>query len=924
MGQSAPIVAAIGLVLCVLARFGMLNDSDSIRDALQGLRHGRRLSDNSLLQTAAVQSYLRAAALLPTSANLEWAAGDLMTCVVRQAWLAQRRSLGLAELDLRAPGQSADTVLAEDFSLGDPKLEAWSCLYFRYVAVCAMQVKEIAAIAYPGSAHGRRSVSRRLSRGYQMLLEELRSIEAGGAVALTAALHAADAPASRRQGSLPRQGNSLVGRAAETQRILERLRPGGLVTIAGPPGVGKTRLAIHVASALGGQLRDGAWFISLSAPAREVAVPVERLAWVLGLPRPAGGDAIATMALQLQSWESLLLFDACEVASEDCAALVAGLLEVCPGLRILATSRLPLHVDGESIHRLRPLALPEPADVDLPERLAQVDSVRLFVDRAAAASGGFRLDTISAKAVAQIVRRLDGLPLAIELVAPRVATLTVCELRDRLLQAATPTRSERTRSGDRSAPLADAIAWSYARLEADERVVLRRLSVFGGGCRLAEAEQVCADGGLPAERVAELMAGLIEQSLVQHEDDHSFSRYLLLECIRVFAAERLEAAGEAEAVRGRHREAYRSLVESALVGVRGHQAGTWLDRIQQEHRNILVALEESQADGPAEALSLATAMMPFWAMMGTYDEGLRWMRRLLDSDLPVDPAERNAGLLAAGELAVNSGNFRAARVDLEEALALASDRGDADGWLAASAALGFTLSFLAEFPAAEEILDRAIAEARARASAKVGLAALLFSRSHVAQSQGQYERVESLATECLGLALEAGVATLAGRAHLMLGYSAHGHGDFGRARSEFSLSISMAQENGDPIVAAAASWGLGRSALAMGDLESTRQLCADGAAVHRRSRAHTGISYLLELAASVAVAENEPHRAVRLLGAAERQRERMSAPLPPAALQDWQVCVSRLQGMLDVKPFAEGWAEGRQWSPAEAIAALGA
>src|SRR5262245_44512147 len=476
------------------------------------------------------------------------------------------------------------------------------------------------------------------------------------------------APAGAPTGSLPVYLTSFVGREQEDEEVRRLLGRARLVTLTGAGGVGKTRLALHVAAGLRGAYPDGVWLADL-APLASPADPSLVAQAVLvalgarGAPGQTGPDALAD---HLRARRALLVLDNCEHLTEGCARLLDALLRACPELAVLATSREPLRVAGEVSWSVPALPVPPAA---ASAGVLAYPSARLFAERAAAAAPGFVVDDASADAVARLCRGLDGLPLAIELAAVRVRALTPEQIADRLED-----RFRLLTAGERAAPprhrtLAASLDWSHDLLAEPERALFRRLAVFAGGFDLGAAEAVCAGAGLSAEEVPGLLAGLVDRSLVvaggaagdppptaPARGGGGF-RYRLLETVRAYALERLERSGEADAARGGH-GAY--LLELAGRGALAAESGwtAWLGCMERERDNLPAALDLAVGrfggDDPAAAergLRLAVALAPFWSARGPVAEGRGWLTALLvRSERTADAVLRARALAALGEL----------------------------------------------------------------------------------------------------------------------------------------------------------------------------------------------------------------------------------------------------------------------------------
>ena len=428
--------------------------------------------------------------------------------------------------------------------------------------------------------------------------------------------------------NLPAAVNSFVGRdqeLRETRRLFESTR---LLTLTGTGGVGKTRLAVQLAATLLDTYPDGVWLVEL-APVADPNRVARAVAGVLGVAERHGLPILRLVAEALQGQRVLLILDNCEHVLDASARLAGSLLRTCPDLHVLATSREPLSIDGEQVLRVPSLAPPEPPDT--PERVAGSAAAQLFLERARAVEPGFALTSQTAPAVAQVCRRLDGIPLALELATARVALLSVEQIAARL-----DDRFRLLVGGHRTTParqqtLLATMEWSHGLLNDAERVLFRRLAVFSGGWTLEAAEAACAGETLAAGDIVDLLAHLVDQSLVVVEPDSDGSRrYRLLETVRAYATERLAAASEVDELRDRHAAYFWTLAEKARPDLMVLRFEGWLDRLDREQDNFRAALDWlASRNRVEEGLRLATALAEFWYVRGYAAEGRERLEHLL-------------------------------------------------------------------------------------------------------------------------------------------------------------------------------------------------------------------------------------------------------------------------------------------------------
>jgi len=559
-----------------------------------------------------------------------------------------------------------------------------------------------------------------------------------------------EAAEARPEGAAPRHNlpaslNRFIGRERETAALKALLAEQRLVTIAGLAGNGKTRLALHVAHELLPQFADGAWFVEL-APVSDDARVAQAVAAALGVHEQAGGGIAAALVHWARSRSFLLVLDNCEHVLRGSAELARQLLQAGPGVRLLTSSREPLHIAGEAVYPLVPLPAPDARYAISPEVLQQYDSVALFIERASAANASFRFGNANAAAVASICRRVDGIPLAIELAAARVRGLSAEHIashmddRFRLLIGGDRTAAPRQQT------LRASLDWSHDLLSTQERTLLRRLCIFAGGWTVEAAEAVCAGGELRGDDILELLAQLVEKSLV--DIDAFGDRYRLLETVRQYAAERLAASHEVATLRERHFEFFLGLVQKARWLIAGSpEQALWLKRLDDEFENVLAA---HAAAGGAGAQRLLTAIRHYCVNRGL----LTLAYRLACDTLPRVPERDRVRCDAhfdAGQISMFMGRYEEARSHLEQSLAIARELGQGDAEAFALQPLGVACVSLGDLAAARAHLEKAVAMARESARGRE-IAASLVALATVCRLEADLQTAAALYEEALACA----------------------------------------------------------------------------------------------------------------------------------------------------------------------------
>jgi predicted ATPase/DNA-binding NarL/FixJ family response regulator len=676
-------------------------------------------------------------------------------------------------------------------------------------------------------------------------------------------------------GNLPAEPNSFVGRERDLAELGLLLTDVRVLTLCGPGGIGKTRLGLRLAAQLAPGFADGAWLAEL-ADVTDPGLVDRRVAATLGVRDEPDRSLADTLAEALRSRELLLILDTCEHLVDACAPLVQHLLASCRGVRVIATSREPLRVRGETVWRVPPLELPAALEAMPASQVLGNEAVRLFADRAMAVRPGFTLTPENAPAVARLCRTLDGIPLAIELAAARLRALSVEQVASRLSD-----RFQLLASGDRTAPMRQqtlraAVDWSYELLTESEQVLLRRLSVFSGWS-LDMAEQVCADKQIPAEDVLDLLAALIDKSLVSMDSQGTGdARYRLLDTIAEYAAGRLAASGEAADIRAAHRDYLLALGEDTVAQAFVRGEPSWparvalYQRIGLELANFRAALAECLSRGDADqGLRLCLALRSPWVAAGDLAEGTGWFDRFLALTAPVAPAVRGRALVYRAELAFEQHDYPGAATFAEEGLRVLRGSGQPgeSGALRVLALIGLREGRGDEALAS---VDAAVAAARAAGDYwEEGLA--LSARAAIVGSLGRLE--ESART------FDAALHTLRdnngwGVAQTLYGYGtlAGLTGDHDGALGHFGTALALYRELDARPEMARCLAGIARVALARRDLDLAAASLAESLQLSLAAGQRLPISRGLEGFASLAIITGELATGARLAGAAAALR----------------------------------------------------
>jgi predicted ATPase/DNA-binding SARP family transcriptional activator/DNA-binding CsgD family transcriptional regulator len=746
---------------------------------------------------------------------------------------------------------------------------------------------------------------------------------------------------SHPQGEQPSTGNhnlpaprtSFVGREPEMVEIKRAFAMTRLLTLTGAGGSGKTRLAMELARALAGTYHDGARMAEL-APLSEPGLVPQEVAGALDVQERPEEVLSDTLTDALRDKELLLVLDNCEHVVGEVARLVDALLGSCPRLRVLATSREPLYLSGEVNWAMPPLSLPPEAKEETDgqptaDGLMRSEAVRLFVERARLRLPSFELTPQNAVAVASVCRKLDGIPLAIELATARMGTLAVEQVAQRLDVSLDVLKGASRSAAPRQRTLRATLDWSYDLLAGNERRLFGRLSVFSGGWTLEAAEAVCSGGGIEEEDILDLLGGLVDKSLVVAEAHAGGSvRYRMLEPIRQYALEQLGEGGQAEEVRGRHAACFLALAKEAEPELAGQTQGLWAERLEAEHDNMRVALSWQLEQGEAgSALRLVAGLWRYWHLRGHASEGVGWLERALAHDEQAASPSRTKALEGMGWLTQLQGDYDRARANYEEMLELSQEVDDKANVATALNSLGTVAAQQGDNGRARTLLEenlRVIEELQQEGDPATALkrfyACNLLGYLAI-DEEGDHARGATLWEESLALAREVGDDHLIGMSLGFLAHLALMQRDYERAkvRSEEALGVARELAGTSAGFVPSAFINLGIAALGLGEQERAREAFERALLAGRDTGAKPRVIESLEGMASLAGAAGRADRVARLWGAAEAAREADGVALSPGERAMHEPYLDSARSRLGKAAWEEALAVGRSMSLEEAV-----
>ena len=642
--------------------------------------------------------------------------------------------------------------------------------------------------------------------------------------------------------NLPEQLTSFIGRGDDLARVRQHLESARLITLLGPGGIGKTRLALQVAGEVLDAHPDGAWFVALESITEGALVP-QVVAQAMAIRQDGGTSLLQALTEHVKARRLLLVLDNCEHVLGACATLANALLRAAPDLRIVATSREPLRIAGEQTYSVATLSLPEEHREIGIEALAQFPAVALFLDRARLQQPGFALTALTAAAVTEICRRVEGIPLAIELAAARVRVLSVEKIAERLQDRFRLLSGGSRLALPRQQTLRALIDWSFDLLNDAEKTMFRRLSVFAGGCTLEAAEEVCAGGIVEEPDALDLLASLTEKSLVVFESPEVPASYRWLQTIRDFAIEKLEQSSEEGTIRDRHLDFYVALAGEAKAKLLGPAQGDWYKRLDSELENLLAAHAwyGHAADSAQKGLRLVTEIRTYWVNRGLFELGARVLDEALGrTGAQVPTLERARALFAAGQIAFFRGRYGEARGYLEEDLALTRELGSKADTVNALAWLGHTAA----------------------------------AQDHPTEARAHLEGALALARE-LGDTFSISVAL-------------NGLAEFHRTVGDMRASLPLYEEGlalnrnlGNRSNVANALVNLAAASVALGDLGTPVAMLREALTLCAAIGSKSQGQFALDVTAGLAMARGAWERGARLLGASDEQLKQMGLQREP-------------------------------------------
>ncbi len=762
--------------------------------------------------------------------------------------------------------------------------------------------------------------------------EPLFLVEAPGLPTIASPLRTLDTYTT----NLPVQSTPFLGREREVADVCVLVRACGVraITLVAPSGTGKTRFGLQVAARLLGHFTDGVFFVAL-APVSDPALVAPTIAWALGIKEVGGRPILETLKSYLRERKVLLLLDNFEQVL-PAAAEVATLLGATARLQVLVTSQAALGITGEQVIPVRPLELPDLAALPPLDHLRRYPAVALFVDRAGRVRPDFSVTPEDAPLLVEICTYLNGLPMALELVAANADRFTLQELLVQIADWSGPLSEEVRPARPYAHTLRRVLDWSYELLCPDEQRLFARLGIFVGGCTLEDADAVCGKLNIEPTELKKnrdkpamfnvhfsIRGGVAmlrrRNLLLQEEAGGGAVRYVMLDCVHEYAEKRLVTRGEAEALRRQHAAHFLALAEQAEPHLSSPQQQPWLERLEVEHHNLRAALGWASEHDMMVAGRLAGALWRFWVTHSHYGEGRRWLQALINQRQPLPEATRAKVLLGEGTLAWLQGDFAQAVGPLEESVALWRAIGDQRGLGAALNNLGLALREQADYPRAQVYFEESLALRRAIDDTR-GVAFALGNLGLVTLYRGDTQRAITFNEESLALFRQLGDTWGTAVALYDLGEVLVVSGDYGRATALLEENLALTHQLGDQALLGHTLSKLGEVALVQGDHRRARQILEQSLVVRRDVGDKEEIAGSLERLAALAAAEGQAARAARLWGAAEVLREALNAPMAPASRALHAQATAAARAQIGEAALAAAWAAGRAMALERAMA----
>ncbi len=719
--------------------------------------------------------------------------------------------------------------------------------------------------------------------------------------------------------NLPQQLTSFVGRERELAEGKELLGRTRLLTLLGMGGLGKTRLSLQIGADLLDEYPDGVWFVDL-APLKDAALVPNEAAQVLGVREEPGKPLMQTLCAHLKSRKLLIIVDNCEHLMEACANFANGVLRASRDVRIIATSREALRVPGEQTYPVLPLPVPDrSADVDA---LSRSDAVQLFVERAQLQKPGFALTEREAPAIAELCARLEGIPLALELAAARIRALSIQDINKRLQNRFALLTGGGRVLMERQQTLRALVAWSYDLLTENEQLLFDRLAIFVGGFDLAAAEAVCGTDPLLPEEVLDLVASLIDKSLVMMQEVDGESRYRMLETIREYANEGMARREELPASIVRHCDHFFGVAKAVRDQLQGAEQAVGMRRMEVDLDNIRAAVARAQAGGadPVVAVKIQVALMRFWILRGYSTEARNNIRAALAlpgvQDVPIVHAH---ALYLGGTLAASQSDYVEARRMLTACLELRRVLGnprEIAATLSTLAVIRLNEGDAAQARVSEEEALGIFRELGDRIGEAIGLLHLgeiCMDLADTAESRGFLD-------QCLVIARSIKHLELEGECERSLGELALEEGDVATARQRLTRSLEVFQSAEDKRGEATARWWMGRANLVAGDLDASRSLLKEALRAFQAFEMSAEALGCLEDHAALLQRCGQAAEAVRLYAGIEAARERMALRRRARSEHRWRNEVAGARTAINGEAFDAAWSEGGTWTLDQAIA----